>query len=449
MTTRRWPWPRAATTAAGVVRLPAFSGGRDVELVLGLAWHTILGTDLRRAAWRRAREQRATHVVHAGGRSESVGTARLAGGRGPLRRELHAAAQLFATQAGPGAHALVWPMEADRFWVVQARDTRVLAGGDMVTDAPGARLAIAQFQQRFGGEGRVCGTLEGAGLAASAPAPTLDALAAGCGPGSLLQTRTRAWRSLALAPMLLAVPALAWQTQREEAPPAADALDAPMALAPDPELVRRDALTAALAAVSGPTVAGIAAVWQAVGDLALRPAGWRLHAVRCRHRGDAGWACEADYARAEALATAAGLTAHAAAGHWRWQGLDQATLQFDVSAPGRSLALADLHVVGAGVIADADALQALRPAFAQVLVGEAVAVPAPPGPDGLLAAPLLRQRDIRLRGPLRSLPLIDATLTERVVWHTLQVSFEPGARAGRDASVVMADLQGTSYEPAS
>lgn len=444
-----WRWRRSVDEAAptAAVRLPAFVGGRDVELVLGLAWHTILGTDLRREALRRARSQRATHIVHAGGRSESVGTVRLAPRRGRMRREAHAAAQLFATQAGQGAHAAVWPLDTARVWVAQARDGRVLAGGDLLTDAAGAQVAVAQFRQRFGLEAPVYAASDAVGLQAVAPAPSLEALAAGCGPASVLQAGPRPWRALAVLPLLMALPALAWQAQRlEVTPPPDDDVSLPVET-PDPQTVRTSALAAAVAALTGPSVDGLAAVWAAVGALPLRPAGWRLHAARCRHDAATGWGCEADYARGQTRATAADLTAHGLPGTLHWQGMDQASARFTVPAETRTLTLAGLQATGPGLVADADTLQALRPAFAQVHVGPAVAVPAPPRADGQAQPALLRQREVRLRGPLRSLTLIDASLTERVVWHTLHVSFEPGAQARPDASVVLADLQGVIYEP--
>ncbi len=451
-------WRVAWRTPAGSapVRLAAAAGGRDVELVLGLAWHTILGSDLRRQAQRRARAQRATHYVHAAGRSESVGTVRLPAARRRAPREAHSAAQLFAHAAGAGAHLQAFALDDGRCWVVQTRDARVLAGGDVLVDPAAVHGLVARFQERFGAPGSVHGS----------PAPTwLAELAAGCGPASLLQPSTAARTQVLAWTVGAALVTLgAWQgSDRFVGPPPNPVADVrgdvqdPMAATPTGLARPASEPAPGLPALpSGPDVEGLARAWTAVVQLPLRPAGWQLHRVQCRFDTRipsleaSGWQCDADYARSAPQASATALAHAGLPGSLRWPALDAAIATFVVPAAAHPRRLADLSQHLPGVITDADALHAIRPAFVGVEVGALGAVP----PEPTLAtepspAPRLEQRSVRLRGPLRSLTLIDEPLTQRIVWQRLDVSFEPGAAADVDSSVIAVELSGVSYATAS
>ncbi len=482
---------------AGVVLLPAAAQGREFLVVLGMAWHTILGKDLASQARRRARQAKATHWVHAGGRAESVGTVRLTrqalvlAGL-PATRELHSAAQLFARSSGAGVHALAWRLNDGRCWFVLARDGQVLGSSDTVFEsALDAAQALHAAYARFGAALQYAG--DAAGLLANRgpdavssqagsgqpgqerqglcepdfvrtdfpfqdAAFDLSMLAANASAASALQGRLGRLPNLPLPVAGLAGLALAgWMAQLAWQPASAPAVQAPepQEQVLDPAMQWQLALDGFMAATLVPTYQGLEALWLAVGELPLRPQGWLLREVQCDLAQGVRWKCAAHYRRLNRLATNEGLVGRSLPGwHLQWNSLDDVSALFSLEVQALALRLPVSEPAALRYFPGADSLQQIRALFSRVEVGlpRPVGLSVPrdasgaelPNPGGL-AMP--RQRSILLHGPLRSLALLGPSLTESIAWRGLTVSLDPAATASIDRSVLVATLSGVSYEP--
>lgn len=482
-----------------VVLLPVSAQGRDVLIVLGMRWHTILGRDLAAQARRKVRQHGASHWVHAGGRSESVGTVRLvtrrfggpagvgrkAASRLPANREAHSAAQLFARGAGGGTHALAWQLENGRCWLALVRDGQVLSEGDTVFDsAQQAGAALLAAQARFGElryHGAATTLLADQSCVsedAGEPPFALAQLASGLGAASILQSRRIAWsgaRGALLGLLMLGITGWLLPTTWEDLRRPAREVDAPYDALPQaqasPEQLWRHALADFRTRTRLPGAQGLDGLWREVAALPLRPSGWLLREVQCAVAHADAWHCAAHYRRQLAHADNAGLVRRLQTGAGRelsWTSLDDATATFAVRVDTvpwqghpRAEEVAAFPARDAGGEAGrqtryfphADALQDIRRLFSRVEVGppQAVAVAAPRGDDGAqLAVPdgwsLPTQRAVRVHGPLRSMALLDASLNGRIAWNQLSLTVDPAARVDIASSPLVATLSGVSYE---
>lgn|GEM_PF-377186 len=458
---------------AGAVMLPAHVSGRDILVVLGLHWHTILGGDLAAQARRRARKAGATHWVHAGGRAESVGTIRLArralgAGRLGIAREAHSGAQLFARRNPSGIHAMVWHLEDGRCWMALARDGQVLGNGDIVFATQNeAALALQAARARFGAAlqctHEVAALLSHEQIAefqATADAPDLPALASAATVASALQkVALGGQRVLLSAAGLCAALAMAtwWRTTQTWTPPPLPVADSiPLAVI-EADRVRRwqEAIDAFLRGSLVSSHPSLEALWLTLGKLPLQPAGWLLDGAQCDATSRSGWHCTVRYKRLNRLADNEGFMALVpTAWQVRWTSLDEVTASFQLAGPAHGVDRAMLASVPARrFFPDADVLQRIRAAFGRVDVGPAqpVSIPAPRDASGIeLPLPpgiaLPQQRLIELQGPLRSLALIGPSLTSRIAWTKLTLRIDPAAAVSIRSSVLHATFSGTSYE---
>lgn len=464
---------RPARKSAAEAILPAQVFGRDILIVLGMQWHTILGGDLAAQARRRARRAGATHWVHAGGRAESVGTIRLArrilaAGRLGIAREAHSGAQLFARRNPSGIHAAAWRLEGGRCWLALVRDGQVLGNGDTVFETPAqAGLALQAAQARFG-SALQC-THEAAALLSPDPAPgsqaaaetpDLSVLASSATAASALQRVPLGGRWLLLpAAGLCGVLAMAawWRATQTWTPPVLPAADSPSVAELEAEGVRQwqRAIDAFLQGAKVPGQQSLDALWLAIGELPVQPAGWLLEGAQCDAASGSGWHCAVRYKRLNRLAGNEGFMA-IVPGAWQmnWTSLDEVTARFRLAAPAHGLDSVTLaSTPRLRFFPDADALQRIRAAFGRVDVGPAQPVPIaiprdaagkelPRPPD--IALP--QQRTIELQGPLRSLVLIGPSLTARIAWTRLSLRIDPAAAVSLRSSVLLATLSGVSYE---
>jgi len=465
-------WQMRPARAAGAVVLPAQVSGRGILVVLGMQWHTILGGDLTAQARRRARKVAATHWVHAGGRAESVGTIRLArrdlaAGRLGIAREAHSGAQLFARRSASGVHAMAWHLEDGRCWLALARDGQVLGNGDTVFETPAqAALALQAARARFGTTLQY--TQEAAALLPPGPdqgvtaaeAPDLSALAGAATAASALQKAPPGGQRVLLPAVglcgALAVTAW-WQVAQVRPRPSLPVVDSMSAAVIEADHARRwqAAIDTFLRDARMPTHSSLQALWMAIGELPLQPAGWLLDGAQCDAANEGGWHCTVRYRRLNRLAGNEGLMALVPR-VWQvdWTSLDEITASFRLAAPGHgSDRIAPASMSGRRFFPDADALQRIRAAFGRVDVGPAqpVSIAAPKDDSGLdLSRPpdivLPQQRLIELQGPLRSFVLIGPSLTTRIAWTRLSLRIDPAAATSLRSSVLLATLSGVSYE---
>lgn len=459
--------------SAGAAILPAHVSGRDILVVLGLHWHTILGGDLAAQARRRARKAGATHWVHAGGRAESVGTIRLARralgtGRLGIAREAHSGAQLFARRNASGIHAMVWHLKDGRCWLALVRDGQVLGNGDTVFATPNeAALALQAAYARFGAALQC--THEAAallpheqapGFQVTADAPDLPALASAATAASALQKASLGGQRVLLpaAGLCAALAMVAWwrTTQTWTPPPSPVADNIPLAVIEADRVHRwQESIDAFLRDTRVPSHLSLEALWLAIGKLPLQPAGWLLDGAQCDAMSSADWHCVARYKRLNRLADNEGFMALVpAAWQVRWTSLDEVTASFALAGPAHGLDRAmPAPATPRRFFPDADVMQRIRAAFGRIDVGPAqpVSVPAPRDASGIdlpLSAGIVlpQQRLIELQGPLRSLALIGPSLTSRIAWTKLTLRIDPAAAVSLRSSVLHATLSGTSYE---
>lgn len=479
MTTRRDRFPstvlkrifaRAAAQTAPVSVVHAQLADRQLDLLVGLQWYTILGSDLPAQARRKARSMRARYWVHGGGRDESVGLVYLPRTTGlqlqrSLRRETHSAAQIIATRHSGGTYAWVQMLPDTRYWVAVVRNGQVLSGADLVVDTRAqAQAVVDRIRARFGTELSIMGSAAKLLGTDSAPAVDLkqiqadfDQLAQGANPRSLVQKRARPTASSRGVLLLLSASALGLLIlgARHAAKPTVPAAVPPSRV--DANVVEQlwhEALAKAVSSYVIPSYHGLRQLWQSIGQLPVDAQGWRIKSVHCIDLGSP-WQCEASYQRAHPLASSSALLR----GGWsseqvRWTQLDEAVVTFVVEVDRTTIELAALQEDVSGFIPDADALQVLRPLLANVRIHmpRAFDVQPPlnpydatplPRPD---AVPQLQTREISLYGPFRFVAMLGPQLTRRIHWRELIVNFDNVVQPSIHASALMATLKGKSVE---
>lgn len=434
-------------------RLIPISGSGN-QLVLGLAWQTLLGEDLAREALRAARRNQATHYTQSGARSPAVGLLKATGkeSRAKTGSRLFSAAAAFAQAHAHGPHAVSCALADGAIWLAVAVDGVVQAGGDRILrGAAEAQAALDEAKARYGEVQLYSNEIPGA-LPFSLPqlaALVNEQSALRRASFKLSMVSPAWWTALGL---LLAY--LAWDTgaswwqerqirdqQRQQAlHPEADAAALwKQALATWAESVRVDGN------------AGLARILAVIGQAPVAPGRWQLVEVDCQ---PAASSCTALYRRTR-LADNLSLRAALPEG-WKieWLNLDNASARLPIPSDDKPLALADLPTANALNDSWAPQWQALRPALADFTLSRAAAVPVPAPnlklPDGLeqpVALPagmtLPQARELVINAPLRSLHALSLPPTSAIT--QLQARYTPGTRPALLTSPFMATLKGTIY----
>lgn len=432
---------RQHTAVEPPVVVPVSTPERELLLVVGMQWHTILGSDLPAQARRKARHIGARYWVHAGGRSESVGTAALPRHRLSMRhpsnmatqhethandvwaesavspghrnegssvrqrsvrsgsvgfqKEAHSAAQIIALRHAVGVHAFTLQLPDTRYWVVVVRDGQVVNRSDVVvhTAAEAAQL-LQQAIKRFGAElqlsgqsSKLLGNPSSSRTSDSGSVSELMHLALETGPRSLLRTSS-ALPGGARAAMVVTAASMAvasvWYTEWRDAGavPAGSAQPQLRLSALQTEHRWQQYLTQWLNSAGTPSHTGMQRLWQAIGTLPVAQAGWTLQSFHCQEQG-VPWHCDARYVRSRTHASAAAFMALARP-HWQvsWPQLDEASVQFKVQVARQPLDLDNLMHEPVGLIPDADLLQAIRPLLRAIRVDAPRSVQLQPPRDG-------------------------------------------------------------------
>lgn len=432
-----------------VVALP----GHAAELVLGLRWHTILGSELSVRARKKAREHRATHYAHGGERAEAVGVLRFPRGDRPARgMTRYCAALAFAQGHARGLHACCVDLPDGRTWLVAAHQGKVLTQTDRVHATPAdAHAALQALMDRHGAALTVHGQVP------ASSAEPFDLTLLGAQLSAANSMRSVGWAVpkpivLALAACALTVGARAgwdlirsWRSGPEQMPSAA--------LRVSPEAAWREALARLASQTRVHTDEGVSAVLAAVVGLPMDIGGWQLRGAQCQPQADAGWQCGAHYQRQRRSATNATFLAARPSG-WseRWHPLDGVTASFVLSDGGQPLAIDRLQPLATHDAGTFSHLQSVLPAFASIAIGEPAPLRIEPPVDGfgvpmpaLPGMPSVHERSLSLDGPLRSLALVPASLSGQVAWRLLDARLHETAEPALNRSRWMASLQGTLY----
>jgi hypothetical protein len=436
-------------TDYAVVALP----GHAAELVLGLRWHTILGSELTVRARKKAREHRATHYAHGGERAEAVGVLRFPRGDRPARgMTRHCAALAFAQGHARGLHACCVDLPDGRAWLVAAHQGKVLTQTDRVYATPAdAHSALQALKDRHGAALTVHGQVP------ASPAEPFDLTLLGAQLSAANALRSVGWAVpkpvvVALAACLLTAGgragwdfARSWRSGPDAAPAPASRVS--------PEAAWREALARLAAQTRVHTDDGVSAVLAAIVGLPMDIGGWQLRGAQCQPQAFAGWQCGAHYQRQRRSATNATFLASRPSG-WteRWHPLDGVTASFVLSDGAEPLAIDRLLPLSAHDAGTFSQLQSVLPAFASIAVGEPAPLRIEPPVDGfgvpmpaLPGLPSVHERSLSLDGPLRSLALVPASLSGQVAWRLLDARLHEAAEPALNRSRWMASLQGTLY----
>ncbi|VCU69076.1 hypothetical protein PIGHUM_01136 [Pigmentiphaga humi] len=421
--------------------------GDERMLILGMRWHTILGSRLDRRARKTARQMRATHYAH-DGRSEAVGVVRL--GRADRRgaRLLYSGALAFAAGHRHGVAALRARLPDGRIWVVAVQSGKVLTHSDrLYVSEQDAEQALADLVERYGDGLDVYGPQDGETGDLSALLPA-DAQACGL--------RECGWALPAL-PKPLAVAALgcalalggraAWDgyRSRQVAAVPAEPVDAASAW--------RQSLDRALRNVRVHGSADRARLLAGLAELPAGIGGWRLASASCKRAAAQDWSCAARYDRQARQATNASfLEARPAGWQETWQPMDAVVAHFSLDAGGGPLdpaALRDRTWQDGHALS---AVQRILPLLSGAAVGEfaPLRIQAPHDEQGRelerpAGMPALFERALRLEGPLRSLLAVPEELDGQIEWRQVSLTIDDGAAPSLNRSRIMAGISGVLY----
>jgi hypothetical protein len=418
-------------------------------LVLGMAWQTILGDNLRKIAHKAARAGGAHWYVHPGERSHALGTLRLqrSGQKPKSGTKLYSGAAAFARAYANGAVAVEYELSDGQYWVAVAVDGVVQVESDRILpNAEAARQLIEAWREKW----------SNLVVYADAPEQTLTAIETKLDSSTELR---RANLTLATLPpavwIVLAAGAgwlawdygYGWYAEQERAKARAMQKAAPV----DAVAEWRNTLTKWLTTTSVHGQPGLQSLLAEINRLPVRPGRWDLVEIDCSVAN-----CLATYKRGE-LGTNESLRS-ALPSDWRisWSGLTGAVVAWEPTLHATNLATSVLPSLTALEEENATAWQQVLPAFSDVSIKEigVVKIPAPmaqtvSGPQPI-AFPttgdmtLPTQYELTVNSPLRSLGL--APVPTSFMIDRLHIRYSAANQAaGLANSALTATLKGTIY----
>lgn len=415
-------------------------------LVFGLQWLPLLGGKAGRLAPRLARQHRATHMVFAGDASDSVGIVSLKTGRAQRKTRLHSAAQNIAQLFSTGTVALLLELEQAGYWLVAVHEGAVIARTDrLYRSSTDAQLVLSELRQAYP-------QLVLLGDAHAPQQPSLGLIEAASSNHSLLRLLRR-WTPVLPWPvqvfflslvLVLLVPRL-WDAFGSTPYASVRQVD-------DPSQAWRSALEKSTQGRAVHGVQGMHDLLQALHQLPVRVGGWALQEAECRPK-PRKWRCLARYTRATVQASNLQFLS-AAPVHWlvEFDSIEQARPTWEVNAQATPLQLARLKSSADHERNLFSSLQAIRPAFSQMQIGQPQSLPlsaptdnnghALPRPPGLLT---YFSRSVRLVGPLRSASVM-LPYAESIEWTKAQLTLRDVDQPGLKSSNLSLSLQGNLYE---
>ncbi|HEU0230571.1 MAG TPA: hypothetical protein VFR20_08360 [Burkholderiaceae bacterium] len=420
----------------------------DSALVFGMEWLPLIGRRLESAAYRTARQYKASHLVFSNTGATAVGLADLPTGMPRAGGALRSAAQCLACLFSSGTVALMLEVESGRFWVAAVHDGAVVTGTDRLY--PGedvARAAMEDLKQAYP-------RLAVLGAPGSPPAPSLRALDSADGTRTRLVRarsgggirRTLICSSLA---MLMVAPLIIWGVRPRNVALAPTALPAAHQ---SPATIWRRAVDSARQGHVVHGYAGTRLVLDSFYELPGSMAGWSLTQAACSPEGS-GWRCDAMYRR-RANGAGSDVFLDAAPSAWRvsFAGLDQARVSWPLSGTAVALVRHDPHSVRHDDRHLLSQLQALSPAFTRLELGQPVALRitpprdrggrVPPRPPGM---PRYVTRSVRIMGPLRSAGML-APLMPSIEWSRVTLASSDVRAPSLTASRFVISFEGVLHE---
>ncbi|WP_338618121.1 type 4b pilus protein PilO2 [Pigmentiphaga sp. CHJ604] len=424
--------------------------GDERVLVLGMRWHTILGSRLDQRARQKAREVRASHYAHAPG-SEAVGVVRLSRADRGLAASLHSGALAFAADHRQGVVALRAVLPDGRIWVVASQGGKVLTHSDRVHDtAADAQEALDALAAHHGDELVVLdadsedsGDVSLPELLGESPDP-YRLQPCGWSMPTLPRPLVVATLGCAAAFLLRA----GWDWYRH-----LGGTQAPAPASVDPDAAWARVFETFRQRVRLHAQEDGLAVLDALAELPAELGGWKLSSAQCTRDAGPGWTCRAGYGRGHRLATNASFLAARPPG-WKetWQPMDAVVAHFSIAGGGQALEPSRLRSQEEHDDQTVTALQQVMPLLSGITLGDAAparlepprdeygaVIPAPP------SMPAIFERPLALEGPLRSLFLMPELLAGQVEWRSASLTVAPDAELSLNRSRLMAGISGVLY----
>lgn len=418
-------------------------------LVLGMAWQTILGDNLRKIAHKAARAGGAHWYVHPGERTHALGTLRLqrSGQKPKSGTKLYSGAAAFARAYNNGAVAVEYELSDGQYWVAVAVDGVVQVESDRILpNAEAARQLIEAWREKW----------SNLVVYADAPEQTLTAIQSKLDGATELRRANltlstlppAVWIALAAGAGWLAWDyGYGWYEAQERAKARAMQKAAPV----DAVAEWRNVLTKWLTTTQVHGQVGLESLLAEVNALPVRPGRWDLVDVDC-----SAVNCLANYRRGE-LGTNESLRG-ALPPDWKigWTGLTGAVVSWAPKLQTSNLATTALPSNTALLEDNATAWQRVLPAFSDVVIKEIglVKISAPMAQTALGPQPIVfpktsdmtlpTQYELTVNSPLRSLALAPVPTSFAV--DRLHVRYSAANQAaGLTNSALAATLKGTIY----
>lgn len=424
--------------------------GDERVLVLGMRWHTILGSRLDQRARQKAREVKASHHAHAPG-SEAVGVVRLNRADRGLADQLHSGALAFASDHRQGVVALRAELPDGRIWVVAAQGGKVLTHSDRVHDsAADAQAALDGLMAHHGDELVILEAAAGDSGEAVLPALLGDV-------ATPYRLQPCGWSMPAIPrPLVVAAVGCAaafllrsgWDWYRH-----LDGARAPAPASIDPEAAWAQVYEALRQRIRLHAENDGLAVLDALAELPAELGGWGLSSAQCSRGMEREWTCRARYDRVQRLATNASFLAARPSG-WSetWQPMDAVVARFTVADGGQALEPSRLRSRTEHDGKTITALQQVLPLMSGATLGETVPVRLEPPRDeygAVISAPpsmpAVSERPLALEGPLRSMFLVPGLLANQVEWRAVSLTVDAAAELSLNRSRLMAGMSGVLY----
>jgi len=424
--------------------------GDERVLVLGMRWHTILGSRLDQRARQKALEVKASHHAHAPG-SEAVGVVRLNRADRGLADQLHSGALAFASDHRQGVVALRAELPDGRIWVVAAQGGKVLTHSDRVHDsAADAQAALDGLMAHHGDELVILEAAAGDSGEAVLPALLGDV-------ATPYRLQPCGWSMPAIPrPLVVAAVGCAaafllrsgWDWYRH-----LDGARAPAPASIDPEAAWAQVYEALRQRIRLHAENDGLAVLDALAELPAELGGWGLSSAQCSRGMEREWTCRARYDRVQRLATNASFLAARPSG-WSeaWQPMDAVVARFAVADGGQALEPSRLRSRAEHDGKTITALQQVLPLMSGAMLGETVPVRLEPPRDeygAVISAPpsmpAVSERPLALEGPLRSMFLVPGLLANQVEWRAVSLTVDAAAELSLNRSRLMAGMSGVLY----
>lgn len=406
-------------------------------LVFGMEWFPLLGEQHARQARALARRRRASHWVVAAGAAASAGLMR--NWRCRKYASLYSAAAVFATLHPRGTVVGVLRLPQNRLWLVAAHEGAVLARTDQLHEDE----AAVQDSLRLLREAHPGLVVHNDTHMAS---DLFQALFHGGHEGARLTYRsTPRGRGLLLTLAGLSVFVwqgwVWWQAQQDHA--AVQQVDPHEAWA---TAIKNSALPHS---VHG--VVGLKTVLDGLQDLPAYLAGWQLKRAECRPSAR-HWHCSATYLR-DTLGDNQSLI-DAALPEWTlsFEPLEGALVSWEIPLIAVPLSQLNVQASKENEARLVSALQAISPAFSELRIDAAQALPFVlprdgeqrllPRPPGI---PSYQTRSLRIQAPLRSLSLL-LPETQHMSWERIILELGEVDQPTLRQSGLRVSLSGVLYE---